>query len=508
MQRDQKFILGIGIDNVSFNEAIQEIISLIQNFPKRQKAHYVAPINANLINSSVCWNWSNIKNNELLNLLRHSSLALCDKNPLYWLSYLLGSPLKERITNSSFILPLIQALAIQNLSIFLLGSSETETQEVANLLSASIPQLKIVGTAAPKITTEGPLLEFEPKRDALLLEQINNAQPDLLLISLEDPKQALWFDRVSSDLQVPVSIGVEEGFAHIHESLPPAPEWMQKSGIEWLYKLYQEPKKRWHHYVFGIPKTLYMATPAILYQRLCSLVYKLIYKNIEPTLDYLRSRLYLASTRSIAVLELPSLLKNTYGEIYSDLVEQVFTHDHIVVDFSRVRHITLEGISFLVGLWMRAHDMDKELSGLGLSGDMRLLLKVNRAWDWLNAHQHDTVKDLFTTLQQARYNSLYDTIHQDSKSVHISFFGQLDNGQDYERLFARFEPILKERYCIIDLTYCTTIEGRGFSFLLQLKSFIEQHDRSLRLCCLSDEVREEVKAAQLDTVFEYLPCRP
>ncbi|MFA6916029.1 MAG: WecB/TagA/CpsF family glycosyltransferase [Parachlamydiales bacterium] len=508
MQRDQKFILGIGIDNVSLNEAVQEIISIIKDYPSDPRARYIATINTDFINNSLCWNWPHIKNSELLSLLRRSSLSTCDSTPLYWLSKLLGSSLKERVAGSNLLLPLLYSVAQNNFTVFLLGGTETDAQLAAARLTATIKNLKIVGIATPRLATEGPLLAVEPERDALLLEQIHSAKPDLLLVNLGNPKQELWFARVSSELKVPASIGIGGCFSFLSGSLLRAPEWMQKGGLEWLYRIFQEPGRLWKRYFFGIPKALYMALPAVFYQRYCSFMYRLVYRNVEPILEKLRIRLYLASTRSIAVLELPSKLSNAYHEIHSDLIDQAFAHDHIVVDFKRVRHITLEGISFLVGLWTRAHRQDKELSGLSLSGDMRLLLKANRAWDILSAQQYQTVKDLATTLQQSKYNSLYDTIHQDNKSIYISFFGQLDNNQDYERIFTRFEPTLKDRHCTVDLTYCTTIESRGFSFLLRLKAHLQQQNRKLRLCCIHEEIRRQFELARLDKIFECIACRP
>lgn len=508
MQRDQKFILGMGIDSVSLEEAVKEILNIIENYPSDQRARYISTINTDFINNSLGWNWSNVNNKELLSLIRRSSLSLCDGKPLLWLSKLLGSPLKERIAGASLLLPLLFAITQNNRSVFLLGGSENDVQRAAARITATLPNIKIVGMATPRIATLGPLLAVEPERDALLLEQIHNAKPDLLLINLGNPKQELWFARVANDLKVPVSIGIGGSLSFISGSIERAPEWMQKYGLEWFHRFLQEPKRLWKRYFFGIPKAFYIAIPAIFYQRFCSLMYRFVYSHAEPILEKMRIRLFLASTRSIAVIELPSKLNNPYYEIHSEIIDQAFAHDHIVVDFNRVRYITLEGISFLVGLWTRARLQDKELSGLNLNGDMRLLLKVNRAWDLLCDHQYSSVKDLAATLQQSRYNSLYDTIQQDSKSVHISFFGQLDNKQDYERLFSRFEPSLKDRNCKINLAYCTSIEGRGFSFLLQLKAHQQQQNRNLSLSCVNSQLRSEFALANLDKIFKFTPCRP
>lgn len=508
MQTDQKFILGVGIDNITQTEAIDAILHMIETYKQDRKSRYIATVNVDYLVNALSWKWPDVYNSELLNQLRNSSLDLCDGVPLRWFSYACSSPLKERIAGATLIGPLVKALAEKKYSVYLLGGTENEAQGAAQALKLASEDLRIAGITTPRIYTEGPELLDEPERDALLVEAINNANPDLLLLNLGNPKQELWFARIAQQLRVPVTIGIGGTFAFLSGSIPRAPQWMQKYGLEWAYRLYQEPKRLWKRYFLGIPQAFDMAVPTIIYHQICNGLYHLIYKHIKPNIPELQTRLYLSSTRSIAILELPTYLNTPSSTVNSEKIDQAFTHDHIVVDFNYVRHITLEGIAFLVKLWKRAQKEEKELSGLSLSGDMRLLLKMHRAWDILSAHQHKTVRDLMTTLQQARYNTLYDTITQDSKTVHISFFGKLDNDQDYERIFSRFEPIVKERDCTVDLFYCTTVESCGLSFLLRLQQYVKQHKHELKISCLHDELKKEFERAQLTKQFAITSCRP
>jgi len=119
----------------------------------------------------------------------------------------------------------------------------------------------------------GGTLRFDPVSDELKcdfcgsIEHINRSNADILLIAFGNPKQEIWFDRNRDRLKVPVSIGVGGTFEFITGSVARAPQWMQKAGIEWIFRIVQDPKRLWKRYFVGLFKFGLLIWPAILYYR-------------------------------------------------------------------------------------------------------------------------------------------------------------------------------------------------------------------------------------------------
>jgi len=112
-------------------------------------------------------------------------------------------------------------------------------------LRERFPQLNVVGTYSPPVMSAGELA-----RDEETLRRVREAKPDVLFAAFGAPKQELWLDAVRERLGVPVSIGVGAALDFAAGTVKRAPRWMQRGGLEWLYRLVQEPCRLWHRYLF------------------------------------------------------------------------------------------------------------------------------------------------------------------------------------------------------------------------------------------------------------------
>ena len=97
-----------------------------------------------------------------------------------------------------------------------------------------------------------------------MVEAVNHAQPDILLVSLTAPKQDIWIAQHKKTLKVPLSIGIGGAFEVMAGLVPRAPKWMQQAGLEWLYRLIQEPKRMYRRYLIEAP----LFIPLIIRQKL------------------------------------------------------------------------------------------------------------------------------------------------------------------------------------------------------------------------------------------------
>jgi N-acetylglucosaminyldiphosphoundecaprenol N-acetyl-beta-D-mannosaminyltransferase len=130
------------------------------------------------------------------------------------------------------------------------GGREGVPEKLARRLSGRFPGLEVVGTLSP------PFRELSAEEDVLAVDQINQADPDLVWVGLSTPKQERWMASHLGKLRAPVLVGVGAAF-DIHAGLlPQAPLWMQRSGLEWAYRLYREPRRLWRRYLKNNPRFL------------------------------------------------------------------------------------------------------------------------------------------------------------------------------------------------------------------------------------------------------------
>jgi N-acetylglucosaminyldiphosphoundecaprenol N-acetyl-beta-D-mannosaminyltransferase len=116
-------------------------------------------------------------------------------------------------------------------------------EEAASALRARYPGARIVGTYAPPV---GP---FTPAEDETICRMIQEMQPDLLFVAFGAPKQDLWIRAHMERLGVPVCVGVGGSFDILAGRVNRAPLWMQNRGLEWLYRMMQEPRRLWRRYL-------------------------------------------------------------------------------------------------------------------------------------------------------------------------------------------------------------------------------------------------------------------
>ncbi len=172
---------------------------------------------------------------------------LCaDGMPLVWACDRLGGLKIPRIAGVDLIEHLCRDGAADGLSVFLLGGRPNTANKTARNLSIRYPGLKIAGVSCPD-------WGFEKSEETLnpVLDQIAHAKPHILFAGLGAPKQELLIDEHIRPLNVPIAIGIGGSFEILSGSVERAPEWMQSRGLEWTFRLRQEPGRLWKRYLVG-----------------------------------------------------------------------------------------------------------------------------------------------------------------------------------------------------------------------------------------------------------------
>ena len=217
-------LFGLPITDVTMAEAVVRIEAKILS----GETHQIATANLDFARNA-------LRDNHLQRVICECSMVLPDGAPMLWASRLFGKPLKERVTGVDLVPRLAKLSAEKGYGIYLLGSDEANSLAATRVLERDYPGVRIVGRYSPMIA---PLHAMD---DSELLERIEAARPDILLVAFGNPKQEIWIHRNRKRLDVPVSIGIGGSLDMIAGSLKRAPEWVQMLQLEWLFRMLQEP---------------------------------------------------------------------------------------------------------------------------------------------------------------------------------------------------------------------------------------------------------------------------
>lgn len=177
------------------------------------------------------------------------ALSLVDGTPVLWAARLLGTPLPAKISGSDLVMPLMRRAADKGYRVYFLGGAEGVADLARSKLERELPNLKIVGTDASRISVDS-----DPGQVDAVVERIQNARPDLVLVALGAPKQELWSHSRTQLLSPAVLVGVGASLDFVAGIQKRAPSWMSKVGMEWLYRLSQEPRRLAGRYLLRDPQ--------------------------------------------------------------------------------------------------------------------------------------------------------------------------------------------------------------------------------------------------------------
>jgi N-acetylglucosaminyldiphosphoundecaprenol N-acetyl-beta-D-mannosaminyltransferase len=228
-------VLGVPIDDLDMPEALDRLEAFIAEGRATGRAHQVATVNTDFVVKA-------LGDPELRLLLQETDMATADGMPLVWGARLLGVPLEGRVTGADLVPALAARAAEKGYSLYLLGAAPGVAAAAAEVLKAQHPNLIIAGICSP---ARSSVLDMDPA----IVEAIRAAHPDVLLVAFGNPKQEKWIGMHAKELRVPVCIGVGGTLDFIAGKLRRAPTWMQKAGLEWVYRLLQEPRRLWKRYV-------------------------------------------------------------------------------------------------------------------------------------------------------------------------------------------------------------------------------------------------------------------
>jgi N-acetylglucosaminyldiphosphoundecaprenol N-acetyl-beta-D-mannosaminyltransferase len=186
---------------------------------------------------------------EMLAALRGSTLVVPDGMPVVWAANMLGENLRDRVYGPELLLRYSDRCAELGHRVWLHGARDQGTLvQLAEVMRRRHPGIRIVGAYAP------PFRTLTADEEDAIVRRINEAEPDVIWVGLGVPRQEKWMARMRARLAAPVMCGVGAAFDFHAGRISMAPHWMQKRGLEWLYRITQEPGRLLPRYARTNPR--------------------------------------------------------------------------------------------------------------------------------------------------------------------------------------------------------------------------------------------------------------
>jgi N-acetylglucosaminyldiphosphoundecaprenol N-acetyl-beta-D-mannosaminyltransferase len=209
------------VDDVTSDEALDRVEQFIAEREPRQ----ICTVNPEFVMQAQ-------QNGAFRKVINDAALCIPDGVGLLWAARRLRHPLRERVAGSTLVVQIAERAAQSGWRLYLLGGALGVADRAAAILQARYPGLVVAG-AFPGSPA--------PDEENDIVERIRAARPDMLFVAFGAPAQDLWIARNQPRLQVPVAMGVGGSLDFVAGVTRRAPEWVQRIGLEWLYRLIREP---------------------------------------------------------------------------------------------------------------------------------------------------------------------------------------------------------------------------------------------------------------------------
>lgn len=237
-------LFGVPVDALTMDETVEKVRRMVSEGGSYQH---------------VCVNAAKLVEVErdpaLADIIRSCDLVSADGASVVWASRILGQPLPERVAGIDLFERLVGAAAADGESVYFLGARQHVVETVVDVFTTRHPTLRVAGSH------DGYWSDDE---EAALVEEIRAARPTYLFLAIPSPRKERWLNTYRERLGIPFVMGVGGSFDVVSGNVSRAPRVVQRLGMEWAWRVGQEPRRMWRRYLFGNAAFLSMTARAFL----------------------------------------------------------------------------------------------------------------------------------------------------------------------------------------------------------------------------------------------------
>ena len=235
------FVVGARINSTTYSDATDTVV----NWSNRRDSRYVCVANVHMLMEAY-------DSDEFKRLVNDADLIVPDGMPLVWILRLKGQRNQHRVYGPTLMLHVIESAARAGIPLGFYGGEPQVLESLVRQMQARYQDLNVAFSFSP------PFRAMSREEDAIIVEQINQSGTRILFVGLGCPKQEIWMAEHRGRVKA-VMLGVGAAFDFHSGVKPQAPAWMQKIGLEWFFRLMQEPRRLWRRYLYHNPRFMALA---------------------------------------------------------------------------------------------------------------------------------------------------------------------------------------------------------------------------------------------------------
>lgn len=237
-------LCGVDIDPLT----MREVVSTVEDSLTQGRTLAIGVVNvAKVVNMQ--------RDSFLRESVSSSDLVLADGAPLVWLSRLKRTPLPERVAGIDLMFELLALASARGFRVFLLGATSETIERVVQIARRDYPGMTIAGYR------DG---YYDASQEEQVAQAVSDARAHMLFVAMTSPRKEIFMKKWSSLMGVPVCHGVGGSFDVMAGVTRRAPRWMQRAGLEWFYRVMQEPRRMWKRYLVTNTKFVLLAISDLL----------------------------------------------------------------------------------------------------------------------------------------------------------------------------------------------------------------------------------------------------
>jgi N-acetylglucosaminyldiphosphoundecaprenol N-acetyl-beta-D-mannosaminyltransferase len=229
-------VLGVQVNVLNVHQACE----IIEGWIRQRAKRYVCITGAHGVMESH-------RDERLRSILNQAGMVTADGMPLVWFSRFIRKAPARRVYGPDLMRALTAISPARGYRHFYYGGPPGIVEKLKTKMEHDHPGIEVVGTVTP------PFRQLTRAEDDAVVQCINAARPDIVWVGLSTPKQEVWMARHVERIDAPVLIGVGAAFDFLAGTKRQAPRWMQRSGLEWFFRLATEPRRLWRRYAYIVP---------------------------------------------------------------------------------------------------------------------------------------------------------------------------------------------------------------------------------------------------------------
>lgn len=477
-------ISGIPIDDLNVEQTLDRLEEFVEIGRATGQNHQIATVNADFIVKAMA-------DPELRFLLQESDLLMPDGMPLVWGARLLGLAMEERVAGSDIVPMLAERAARKGYSLYLLGAAPGIAQQAADMLQEKFPELVIAGVNSPPYSS---VLEM----NAQVVQDIRQANPDILLVAFGNPKQEKWIGMYRHQVNVPVMIGVGATLDFIAGHRARAPQWMQKSGLEWLFRLAQEPRRLWRRYVLDLFSFGYFFVRQ----------WWLMRSGKQPEMILPKSS-FMIVDQETAVIDLQGQLTNqNHEDFYRTGHAALAEVSSVVINLENVTFLDSTAVGSLVALTKDARSKQGEVLLAHVPENIKRTLEVLKLASFFVLVP--SVEAAFAALRAEQVPAVEPAPQPPTKTAVASGTTDWTVVKVARRLDANTANALIEQceaylwrnpFLILDFAATVFLASAGLAALVKIQRLAEEQHGRVRLANCSEDVNRVIQMVRFDKVL-------